>query len=362
MAKELGLTASQIGLMGSAFFFLFSITGLTVGFIANRVRVKWVLFALAALWSVAQLPVLVSASAATLLFSRIALGAAEGPAASLANVGAFQWFPKEKRALPSAWITSGASIAKILVAPVLTVLIVTYGWRSAFLALTVLGALWCIGWMLIGRDGPYAATVRTADTDTAGDALPAQEKAEVLRVPFRRIALSRTFIGGVIGAFAMYAMAAVVLTWLPSYFEVGLGYSRVQAGSMFGLPSIWGMIAMVGVSWFTDRRLSRGATSRAMRVLVAAGSMAVGGVLLAALPFFGGKLWPVVVVAFGYGTISVATPLLMASISQIAPAAQQAGVLGVYVALFSSAGLIAPALTGAIVDAADTPAADRHSN
>src|SRR6476620_7745029 len=71
VAKELGLTASQIGLMGSAFFFLFSITGLTVGFIANRVRVKWVLFALAALWSVAQLPVLVSASAATLLFSRI---------------------------------------------------------------------------------------------------------------------------------------------------------------------------------------------------------------------------------------------------------------------------------------------------
>ena len=43
----------------------------------------------------------------------------------------------------------------------------------------------------------------------------------------------------------IYALVAVVLTWLPSYFEVGLGYSAMQAGSMFALPSIVGLILMI---------------------------------------------------------------------------------------------------------------------
>src|ERR1700751_3550100 len=46
----------QFGLLGSSFFFLFSISAVVVGFIVNRVATRWVLLALALVWSLAQFP------------------------------------------------------------------------------------------------------------------------------------------------------------------------------------------------------------------------------------------------------------------------------------------------------------------
>lgn len=350
LREELGLTSAQIGFIGSAFYFLFSITGLTVGFVANRVRTKWVLLTLAALWSVTMMPVLVSASFATLLISRIGLGAAEGPSGAMANASAFEWFPKEKRGFPSAWLGSGGSIAKIAIAPVLALIVAAWGWRAAFISLALVGVLWCVAWAVIGREGPYSA--RTSTVTPEENPVPSAP-----RVPFRRIALSRSFIGGVIGMFTMYGMVTVVLTWLPSYFEVGLGFDRVQSGVMFGLPSIAGMAAMLFGSWITDRRVAAGASSRLMRGVVPSVGLVVGGLLLMLLPYIGSAYLAVAAVVFGYGCCAIAPPVMNAVIAQICPAGQRPGSLGVFMALQNSSGLVAPALTGALVDSASDPAA-----
>ncbi|MDA3629487.1 MFS transporter [Saccharopolyspora sp. WRP15-2] len=348
LKADLGLSSAEIGFIGSAFFFLYSISGVAVGFLANKVKTKWVLLGLAVLWSLTQVPVLLSATGAALLMSRIALGAAEGPATAMANAGTFEWFPKEKRSLPSAWLSSGASIAKIAVAPVLTLIVVAWGWRAAFVTLALVGVVWCVAWLLIGREGPYATPRgKTAE----------QQSDTGIRVPFRKIALSRSFIGGAIGTFMVYGMVSVVLTWLPSYFEVGLGFSRVQAGSMFGLPSITGMIGMVGAGWLTDRMVSRGSSARVQRGLVPAVSLLIGGGLLAALPYIGGAWAAVAVVVVAYGFMVVSLPVMNAVVSQISPTRQQPGALGFFLALQTLSGLFAPALTGALVDVAPTPGA-----
>src|ERR1700712_5131336 len=54
--KELNLDPEQFGLLGSSFFFLFSISAIVVGFIVNRIDTRWVLLVLAAVWSLAQFP------------------------------------------------------------------------------------------------------------------------------------------------------------------------------------------------------------------------------------------------------------------------------------------------------------------
>jgi MFS family permease len=346
LKAELGLSSAEIGFVGSAFFFLYSISGVAVGFLANKVKTKWVLLALAVLWSVTQVPVLLSATGAALLISRIALGAAEGPATAMASAGAFEWFPKEKRSLPAAWLNSGASIAKIAIAPLLTLIVAVWGWRAAFLSLALIGVVWCIAWVLIGREGPYATPRGKAVQADTG-----------VHVPFHKIALSRSFIGGVVGTFTVYGMVSVILTWLPSYFEVGLGFSRVQAGSMFGLPSITGMIGMIGAGWLTDRMISRGASSRVQRGLIPAVSLLIGGGLLALLPYIGGAWAAVAVIVVAYGFMVVSLPVMNAVVSQISPTRQQPGALGFFLALQTLSGLFAPALTGALVDAAETPAA-----
>src|ERR1700694_4050710 len=52
---ELKLEPEQFDLLGSSFFFLFSIAAIVVGFIVNRIATRWVLLALAAVWGLGQL-------------------------------------------------------------------------------------------------------------------------------------------------------------------------------------------------------------------------------------------------------------------------------------------------------------------
>src|SRR5450755_2467026 len=71
---ELKLEPEQFGLLGSSFFFLFSIAAIVVGFIVNRVDTRWVLLVLALVWALAQFPMIGTVSFTTLLICRIILG------------------------------------------------------------------------------------------------------------------------------------------------------------------------------------------------------------------------------------------------------------------------------------------------
>ena len=78
--QELGLTPSQFGLIGSSFFFLFSISAIVTGFIVNHVQTRWVLAAMGLIWALTQFPMVGTVGFTTLIACRIALGAGEGPA------------------------------------------------------------------------------------------------------------------------------------------------------------------------------------------------------------------------------------------------------------------------------------------
>src|ERR1700730_12905869 len=54
--SDLGLTYAQFGELGSAFFLLFSLSGVAVGFLANRVRTKALMLGMALVWACTLLP------------------------------------------------------------------------------------------------------------------------------------------------------------------------------------------------------------------------------------------------------------------------------------------------------------------
>lgn len=349
LAEEVGLTASQIGLVGSGFFLTFTIGGFFAGPLNKLLTLRWVLALLCLAWAVTMLPMIVAASFAVLLVSRLALGLTEGPSSALAYTAVYSWHPPEKRGLPGAWITSGASLAKIVAAPLLAVVIAAWGWRIAFVVLALVGVAWCVLWLAMWKEGPYAKGPQRKE------ASPEDTVAEA-QIPWGDIFRTPTFWGGAVAMFAMYALVTVVLTWLPSYFEVGLGYSRLQAGTMFALPSIVAFVALIMSSYISDKLLGRGAGVRTLRAVLPGAGLLICGLTLLALPYLGVPIVAVVVVSVGYGIGSMIFPLYNAGISQLVPPGQLAGTLGVFLALMSVGGLIAPYLTGVIVEAAETPA------
>src|SRR5690349_17121863 len=133
--NDLKLDAGQFGELGSSFFLLFSISAIIVGFIVNRVQTRWVLLAMAIIWSLAQFPMVGTVSFTTLLICRIVLGAGEGPAFSVAAHAIYKWFPDEKRTLPTAILSQGSAFGVILAVPALNWVIVNHSWHYAFGAL-----------------------------------------------------------------------------------------------------------------------------------------------------------------------------------------------------------------------------------
>nr|WP_255426153.1 MFS transporter [Pseudonocardia sp. C8] len=345
LAKELGLSASQIGLVGSAFFLTFTLGGFFAGLLDRWMTLKWSLALLAIGWSVAMLPVVVSATFSVLLVSRMLLGLLEGPSSALLHTAAYSWHPREKRGVPSACLTAAASIAKIVIAPALALLMASYGWRAAFVALALSGLVWLVVWLPTWRPGPHG---EDRSPQAAEDGGPT--------VPWVKVITAPTFLGGILAVLGMYALVSVVLTWLPSYFEVGLGYTRVQAGTMFGFPSIASLVLMFLLTGVSDRLISRGATSRIVRGVVPAVGLLVCGAAMTLLPMIGTPWVAVAVVSVGYAFGASIFPLFNAGLAEIVPPRQLAGTLGVFLAVMSVGGLVGPYVTGLIVDAAAGPA------
>ena len=179
---ELKLSPEQFGLLGSSFFFLFSISAIVVGFIVNRIDTRWVLLAMAVIWSVAQFPMVGTVSFTTLLICRIILGAGEGPAFAVAAHAIYKWFPDEKRTLPTAILSQGSAFGVILAVPALNWIIVNHSWHYAFGALGVVGLMWAVAWLVMGKEGPLVQTRCNGSGRSAHSLFPASDLADVHRL------------------------------------------------------------------------------------------------------------------------------------------------------------------------------------
>ena len=172
---ELKLEPEQFGLLGSSFFFLYSIAAIVVGFIVNRVETRWVLLILAAIWALAQFPMVGTIGFSTLLICRIILGAGEGPAGAVAVHAIYKWFPDEKRTLPTAILSQGSAFGVILAVPVLNWVIVNYSWHYAFGALGVVGLMWVVAVADPGQGRAAGSNRRDGRGRTPHSLLPASD-------------------------------------------------------------------------------------------------------------------------------------------------------------------------------------------
>jgi predicted MFS family arabinose efflux permease len=271
---ELKLEPEQFGLLGSSFFFLFSIAAIVVGFIVNRIATRWVLLALALIWALAQFPMVGTVSFSTLLICRVILGAGEGPAFSVAAHAVYKWFPDEKRTLPTAILSQGSAFGVILAVPALNWVIVNHSWHYAFGALGVVGLMWVVAWLFLGKEGPLVNTVAMAAAET--------------RIPYLQLLTSRTFIGCCAATFGAYWALSLGLTWFTPFIVKGLGFSQREAGWVSILPWVFGAIIVLLTGWISQVWMARGMTTRGARGVLGSVPLIVGGLILSMLPYVDG--------------------------------------------------------------------------
>jgi MFS family permease len=335
---ELGLTHARFGLLGSAFFWLFSISGVLVGFLANRIRTKTIMLVMSVTWAAALLPLSTVSSFAMLIASRVILGAAEGPAFPVAVHAVYKWFGDRQRALPTSVVASGAAFGTGIIAPVITWIIVHHGWHAAFGTLGVAGLGWACLWLLFAEEGPIE---RTPDTGAV--------KA-LQSVPYRRLLLSRTAIGVFLAGFAAYWVIALNIVWLANYLTKALHLAPAAAAWVIALPSALQMILAPGCALLSQVLARKGYSSRVSRGLLGTGCVIVSGVAMTCLPFAGTGLLEIFLIGLSFSIGSVIFTLGATLIGEISPAAQRGAMLGITNSIHTLAGLCAPLAMGFVVD------------
>jgi MFS family permease len=338
MMKELSLTPKDFGLIGSSFFLLFSLSGMAVGlFVVGRFPAKWILMLLAAVWSATQIPIFFSSSVAVLVICRIILGAGEGPGLPTALHACYNWFPADKRSVPSAVVLQGISVGLLAGGPILTYVIVNYGWRTGFLVCGLLGIAWMLVWSVIGGEGPYAAA-------HAGHDAPAGAPT----VPARMLWCDPTVIGVIIMSTMSYWIVGMSATWLPPFLQLGLGYKQTEVGWIISGIYLFQSPLLLSGSWITQVLQRRGWSLRACLGNASGLALLVAGLALLASIVTSGAL-QLACVAVAFAAPSLTTIFGPVALGAVAPAAQRGRLIVVIYSGNAASALISNALTGWIV-------------
>lgn len=389
---ELQLSASEFGFIGSAFFFLFAIASVAVGFLAAKVPTRWIILTMGVSWAVLQFPMLFGGGAAILLVTRIMLGAAEGPATPITLQHVQGWFPAKERGLPSSMVAIGSTLGPVIAAPILAWVIAhpDLGWRWAFGFLGIVGLLWTSIWLFVGRDGPHShmakkqdravkATIAnesaeadepTPSTNHAnGSGVDASVEAEHLEwaasdggrsvanisdalpiVPILRILGSRTFLISVLAGAGCFWTQGFLTTWSPRYLSSVVDLSPESIGLVSTFPWVVGALALLVLGYASRYLMRRGVTVRWALGALFGVSLLISGISFLVLPSTSG-VFSVILVTLASG-MALIFPLAPTAVAYAVCSRQRAAVMATLTGVASLGGVIAPAMVGFLMDAA----------
>ena len=224
--EDLQLTDTQLGvLQGLGFAILYSLLGLPLGWLAERVNRRNLLAACVAVWSLMTTACGFAGSFIALLFGRVGVGIGEAgfqpPVASLVA----DHFEARRRGTVMSIILLGSPLGFLVGQSLGGWVAATWDWRTAFLALGVPGLLAAtLAWLTL-REPPRGLAEGTAATG-APPSLQQTVSALWSRPAFRHL-----LAGFVVGGFAMNAVAQFVLPFYLRSFDLPLA----RAGALFGL-------------------------------------------------------------------------------------------------------------------------------
>ncbi|WP_321935704.1 MFS transporter [Paraburkholderia sp. J8-2] len=350
LVADLHLSPQQFGVIAGSFFWLFSASTIGVGFLANRVRTRWLLLAMGISWAVMQIPQALTTSASALLACRVILGAAEGPSFPTSVHALFKWFPDSKRGLPVAVVNQGAVLGLLVAGLGIPAITRMWGWRSNFLLLAAIGAAWSVLWLCFGREGPLDAQRRAGHAAAQGE-----------RLPYRRILTDPSVLSILLLGFAAYWSLGQGIAWLPTYLEKGLGFSSLASGRWFALIIGTASPINIGLSWVSQKMVERGISTRRARAQLIAGAFVAGSLLYAVLLLV--ALSPVqkvmlyaIAAALPTLCFSLAPPLL----AEVVPAGQRGALVAIQTAISSLGAAIAPVVIGHLVQTRSGSAAQAY--
>jgi sugar phosphate permease len=257
--SDLGLSVSQMGLLLSAFPLTYALAQLPLGFFIDRLGARLLLGIGLVVWSLSQCLAGLAANAAQMWGLRFLLGVGEAPTLPSGTKAVRRWYAPADRGLPIGLFTGANHLGQVFAAPLLTLLMVGFGWRGMFIAMGLVGFVSAAVWFATYRD-PADAGLSVGDrAHLAGIETP-QNAGKLTPSHWRRLFAFRTSWGLFLGVFASSYMGSVFASWLPGYMEIEHHLSIAKTGFIITIPYVCAVVGSIFAGWSSDRLVRLGIT------------------------------------------------------------------------------------------------------
>ena len=254
---DLNLSISDMGLLLSAFLWAYAFAQLPVGVLIDRLGPRRLLAAGLTVWSAAQLLCGLVGTVGQFAAARVMLGVGEAPQFPTGGRVVRDWFNVRDRGYASGIFNSASTLGTGIAAPLLTGLMLLFGWRWMFAIMGILGLIAAMVWFTLYRDpGQVALTAEENHYRTSGDA------PEVVRpvtfAEWGRLFRCRTTWGMILGYFGVIYVNWLFNAWLPGYLELDRHMSIRHTGFVAAIPYVFAVCGGVSGGFIADWLLRRG--------------------------------------------------------------------------------------------------------
>ncbi len=328
---ELQISASQLGILLSAFFWTYTLLQFVTGWIVDRFNVYAVIALGYLVWSVATAATGLVHGFALFLVMRLLLGIGESVAfPSCSKILAWH-LPEQSRGFANGAVMSGMRCGNAVGALGAGLAIARYGWRSTFIGMGLISLLWLPAW---AKWKPSPTIIQPPPTEDA-------RTTAILR--------QRSFWGVSAGHFASNYLMYFMVTWLPYYLVHERHLSIARMARVAGAYYLVDAAAAIGAGWIEDAWIASGGTVTAVRkfaMLAGSAAAATGmiGCVMTDSPHY--LLW-LFLGAMGSGILGAGLLAFAQTLAGPEAAGRWTGLQNGFANL---AGVAAPALTGVLVD------------
>src|SRR3981081_2981796 len=263
--NELGLSASQLGILLSAFFWTYACTQILAGWLVDRFEVKWVFAIGFFVWSAATAFTGMLHAFTALLAIRVVLGIGESVAYPAYTKIFASHFVESQRGLANSVVGAGQALGPALGILFGGTLVARFGWRPLFIALGLISLLWLPPWFRWMPRTPSCGVLHMRQGPGLG---------EIIR--------QRSSWGTWIGLFCSNYFLYFLLTWLPFYLVSERHFSMDGMARVGGGTFLMAALSCLICGRLSDRWISTGATAPRVRKTFVVVGMICAGFFMAA--------------------------------------------------------------------------------